>query len=247
MSTSSRVRTRATVGWRGRIRTRLGRGRSEGGSVLVEAAFVFPVFMLLLFGMIEFGFIFKDSLTLSTMVEAGARTGSEVGNESGGSASSPSADYAILSAMQTEASSLNAKIIEVVIFNANPTSVGGNPLTQPPSLCVGTAAVPGASQANECNVYSGSDLTNLAPTWADETTANFGCNQTAGPDTGGSGCLDSNWQPAERVVSEDGNNGAGPDYLGVYISAQHTNLTGFFPSVTLHETTVMRLEPQSFS
>ena len=54
--------------------------------------------MLLLFGMIEFGFIFKDSLTLSTMVQTGARTGAEVGN-----ASSPSADYEILSTMSSGA------------------------------------------------------------------------------------------------------------------------------------------------
>ena len=56
---------------------------------------------------------------------------------------------------------------------------------------------------------------------------------------------DSN-DPSGRQVAESSNNNTGPDYLGVYITAIHKNITGFFWTVTLHETDIIRLEPQSF-
>lgn len=42
--------------------------------MLIEAAIVFPVVMVLLFGIIEYGFVFKDSLTVTSATRAGART-----------------------------------------------------------------------------------------------------------------------------------------------------------------------------
>jgi hypothetical protein len=42
--------------------------------VLVEAAFVLPVVILIVFGIIEFGLAFKDALTVSSATRAGART-----------------------------------------------------------------------------------------------------------------------------------------------------------------------------
>jgi hypothetical protein len=49
----------------------------------VEAAIVFIPLMLIVFGIIEYGFVFKDSLTLSSATRAGARYGSaETGLES---------------------------------------------------------------------------------------------------------------------------------------------------------------------
>jgi hypothetical protein len=49
------------------------RGRGEAGAVLVEAAFVFPVLVVFLFGIIEYGFVFKDSLTVTSATRSGAR------------------------------------------------------------------------------------------------------------------------------------------------------------------------------
>ncbi len=106
MTAATKVRRRAGVGWRGRIRARFVPDGSERGAVLVEAAFVFPVFILLLFGMIEFGFVFKDSLTLSSMVQAGVRAGAEAGQRA-----EPSADYEILSALEAADGSLGSTII----------------------------------------------------------------------------------------------------------------------------------------
>lgn len=59
-----------------RRQQRLQRARYEHGAALVESAIVFLPLCLLLFGIIEFGWVFKDSLTLSSATRAGVRTGS---------------------------------------------------------------------------------------------------------------------------------------------------------------------------
>ncbi len=52
------------------------RHRSSRGAVAVEAALVTPIFILLVFGTIEFGMLFKDWLAMSSSVRAGARLAS---------------------------------------------------------------------------------------------------------------------------------------------------------------------------
>jgi hypothetical protein len=224
MSATSKVRHRASVGWRGRIRARYGDDSSERGAVLVEAAFVLPVLLLLIFGMIEFGLVFKDSLTLSEMVQAGARVGSELGNQSTDLTASPavdSTDYEILTAVMAASHPLNAAIQYVTIFNAD----GANGTV--PALCSGANPT---SEPGECNVYLPGVLDNL------------GTTQPAGFD-------DSAWPPSSRNVTEQTENGfPGPDYIGVYISAIHSSVTGIVPGGSIHlsDTAVLRLEPQSF-
>ena len=49
---------------------------SERGQGLVEFAIIVPVFMLLLLGMLEFGFIFDQTMQISYATREGARSGS---------------------------------------------------------------------------------------------------------------------------------------------------------------------------
>lgn len=56
------------------IRSNLINKKDERGAALVESALVFLPLMTLVFGMIEYGFIFKDMLTLSSASRAGVRT-----------------------------------------------------------------------------------------------------------------------------------------------------------------------------
>ncbi len=50
--------------------------KTERGAALVETAIVLIPLCLIVFGIIEYGFIFKDSLTLSNATRSGARTAS---------------------------------------------------------------------------------------------------------------------------------------------------------------------------
>ena len=52
------------------------RNRSQRGAVAVEAALITPLFVLLVFGIIEFGLMFKDYLAVVSSVRAGARIAS---------------------------------------------------------------------------------------------------------------------------------------------------------------------------
>ncbi len=52
-----------------------GERTSERGQGLVEFAIIVPVFMLLLLGMLEFGFIFDHTMTITYATREGARSG----------------------------------------------------------------------------------------------------------------------------------------------------------------------------
>lgn len=54
----------------GRLRRRR---RDDEGAVLVEAAFIMPVILLIVFGILEFGLAFKNSLTVTSSTRSGAR------------------------------------------------------------------------------------------------------------------------------------------------------------------------------
>ena len=60
-------------------RTRRGRD-GERGQGLVEFAMIVPVFMLILLGLLELGFVFDHVLTISYATREGARTGAALAN-----------------------------------------------------------------------------------------------------------------------------------------------------------------------
>jgi Flp pilus assembly protein TadG len=199
---------------------RLRRHRDERGTALVEFALVAPILFVILFGIIEFGFVFKDSLTLTNMTRSGVRTGAAAGN----SITDPDADYEILSAINGASGALSANIIRVIIFDANISAT-------PDAACLGGVSQTGGT--TPCNVYTAADMAQVATTWSAQNKVDFECTSQS---------WDQYWCPSGRVVSQS----AGPTYLGVYISAHHSNITGFFHSLTLSDVSVMRLEPQTF-
>jgi hypothetical protein len=75
--------------------------RVQRGQGLVEFAALVPVFLLLLLGMLEFGFVFDQNLTLEYATREGARAGSALAN--GGAdciASTTTVDAQILAAVR---------------------------------------------------------------------------------------------------------------------------------------------------
>lgn len=57
-------------------RARARRARGEKGAVAIEAAILTPLLLLLIFGIIEFGMLFKDWLAITSSVRAGTRMAS---------------------------------------------------------------------------------------------------------------------------------------------------------------------------
>ncbi len=55
--------------------------RREDGAAAVEFALVLPVLVLLVFGIMEFGMTFRDTLTIASATRTGARTASALGRD----------------------------------------------------------------------------------------------------------------------------------------------------------------------
>ncbi len=172
---------------------------------MAEAAIVTPLLLMLLFGIIEFGFLYKDTLTLANSSRAGARMASAATTD-------PSADWFVLQAVKGASGSLT-QVQRIIVYKAS--SANG---AVPAGCLVG--AVPGV-----CNVYNQTDLAVDQPTFlsAGYTKKN-------------------SWASSTRITSIS--SPSGPDYLGVYVTAQHNSaFTIIVPSRVIHDAVVMRLEP----
>ncbi len=67
----------------GRVNKRQGLYRSERGAELIEMAIVLPLLLLLIMGIVDFGFLFQRYVVLTNAAAEGARVGSLPGYNSG--------------------------------------------------------------------------------------------------------------------------------------------------------------------
>jgi Flp pilus assembly protein TadG len=171
LSTTEEWRT-PTI-WVSDMRVRAPRRRGERGATLIESAIITPVLMLFVFGIFEFGFAFRDYLTVANSTRDGARAASVAGAEL-------DADYrALLSISRASAALPDDAIEQIIIYKA------AGPDADPTAGCLAGTSVPGV-----CNVYLASDLQRPA----DE----FGCNVTS---TVAPNAPDDAWCPTTRETS----------------------------------------------
>jgi len=188
--------------------------RREWGTAVVEAAFVSLSFFTIIAILFEGSGLIRDSLGVANMVRTGARTATVNGDD-------VLSDYYVLQTIKKEGNSVGLDDLRlVVVYEANGF---GNPPTDP--CKAGTAQTTGA---NQCNVYTRSDL--FRP------QSDFACKTP--------GLLDSPWCPNTRKVAESGANGP-PDYVGVYVKYTHDLVTGLFKGQsTITDFVVVRMEPR---
>jgi Flp pilus assembly protein TadG len=148
-------------------RHRLARPRSDRsgrGQALVEFALVFPIFMVLLLGIIEFAFLFNALLSINYAARDSALAAAEAGNGTG-------SDCVILDAVDKAVGppADESRITTVEIYQATPNGVmintptiytrGGT--TSGAACGVTGLSVPftktadGYTEANRCNVLAG--------------------------------------------------------------------------------------------
>ncbi|MEA3502293.1 MAG: TadE/TadG family type IV pilus assembly protein, partial [Actinomycetota bacterium] len=91
------------------------RGSGERGASAVEFAIVLPVLVLILFGIFEYGLLFREKLTIASAAASSARTGATMGTRA-------EADFAILQALEAGLYDQvdSSVLIQVDIFKANP-------------------------------------------------------------------------------------------------------------------------------
>ena len=90
------------------------RDRSRG-QALVEFSVLVPAFMLILFGMLEFGFVFTHNLTLEYATREGARTGAALADGGGNAAICATIDPQIIAAVERVLTSPGSPIDETQI------------------------------------------------------------------------------------------------------------------------------------
>jgi hypothetical protein len=201
------------------------RRRREDGAVAVEAALVMPILALLVFGIIEFGFLLRDYAGVSALVRTGARiasTGADHGpgvcDTSSGApvctpASSPALAQEAADAIQRSGITSNPDQIQyILVYKANTKGYpGAESVTTMPSDCTGVAncvKFVWRPAIDQFKFNSGS--------WDSKTI---------------SACFPgSPTNPMDRV--------------GIYLKATHPMITGLFgSSISLSDRAVMDFEP----
>lgn len=147
------------------------RSRNERGSALVEAALVTPLFFLVIFGVFEFGLVFRQYLTVVNTTRNTARAATVTGNN-------VDSDYRILQEFARSSKAIKQSEIQFMVIYKAPT-VDADPETTPSLSGCLVASVPG-----KCNRYTVADLA--------RPSTDF---------TGLVGAPDAAWPPASRVVS----------------------------------------------
>lgn len=95
--------------------------RDERGAAMVEMAFVLPLLVLLVFGIVEYGLLFKEKMTIASAATSAARTGATMGTRD-------EADFRILEALEAGLYDQvsTSVLISVDIFEANPITGAKN-------------------------------------------------------------------------------------------------------------------------
>ncbi len=199
------------------------RRRDERGAAAVEAALITPVLLLIVFGIIEMGFLMRDHIAVTSMVRNGARIASASADAGAADcsvradpvapcapATAPMLAQLAADAMQGSGTALpKNRIQQIWIFNADPDRIPGNADDEPTTCvtrCVAFRWVPAA----------GGD-----------------------PDAGRFRYLSGSWNEATITTCA-----TRADRVGVRLITTHPFATGMFRDITVEDTAIMTFEPE---
>ncbi len=235
------------------------RADGDQGAALVEFSFIAPLFLLLLLGILEFGLVFRDDITITDSVNDAARSGAIAGPNWGALDDDPppvsgsptvladaTADFVTVKRLRQGLGRIPVDWVKrIVIFKAGDPTLG-NPEDQLSSACTsgtGTSGTgpnvnPALAYVGACNVY---DAKLAFRAYETKDTAYF--NSVLNPAS-----PERHW-PSRARISDPVNPVArpsytGPDYLGVYVELERPYLTGIFgKTLNLTDASIVRLEP----
>lgn len=193
------------------------RCRGERGAALVELSVTAMLLIIIAFGIVEFGSAMNRKLEVETAARSGARVGSSLG-------SGRMADYGLLQATQSVLNDIGLSNVDYVVVYKATTADGSRS-----GGCAGNTPTSQSGPSVYCNVYTGAQIASLNQA---DFTGTVSCGATA---------PDRYWCPTTRQNVQS----IGADYLGVFIKAKYTTITGIFHSpFSLTSAAVMRLEPK---
>lgn len=228
---------------------RRARSLREDGAAVVEAAMVTPLFLLIIFGIMELGPTFFEWSSGKNAVHDGVRLSSAV-------ASSSTADYETVRSMRNSLKNLGDKLDYIIVYKAK------NFRDPVPAQCVAQAeahqndagtdpvgffsADAGSTVENyawgsirpasapamvACNVYYRRMFTLPVSDWVYDRD-----NALANPPILS---LDRFWPGSVRVDYQSGPQ----DYVGIFVQSRHASATGVIRDRDLRNSAVIRIEP----
>lgn len=198
------------------------RTRGDDGSALLEAAIAAPILFLFVFGILEFGLVFRDYLTIGDGASDAVKFLSIEGKKA-------TADYTAVSLLRQDLANIPETWIDrIVVFKAT-SAAGGSPVAQVPPGCKTGLS----STALKCNVYTTVHDVFLAIQNTTGPPAMFTCSSGTEAACG--------WNPTTRV---DGPLSANVEYVGIYLKLKRPMLTRIVGSeFNLEIAAVQRIEP----
>ncbi len=204
-----------------RIRRRC---RSDEGVALVEMALVAPLLALLVAGIVEFGTLWRDNLTVASSSRAAARVVSNLGDNR-------LADYEALLTLDAGLGGVSGLVVDgVLIYDA--AAANG----EPHPSCFDGFGDPQPS-VGYCNFYTGAQLASMSSLVCEPTCTEFPNNPTC------AGGLTTYFCPQDDRETDQS---LGNTSVGIWVRVDRGFFTGMFPGdgVTITDQTVMRVEPR---
>ncbi|MGB1681029.1 MAG: TadE/TadG family type IV pilus assembly protein [Acidimicrobiales bacterium] len=202
------------------------RARNDRGLAMVEMAIVAPLLALLMAGILEYGTLWRDDLTVTSSSRAATRVVSNLGTDH-------LSDYEALLSLNAGLSAIDGYTLEYVMIYDASSSNGA-----PSAECFTASLEPIESAAGNCNVYTAADLATVLSLDCSDGCAQFPDNTSC---SDGQSMTFAYCPLSERSDSQ----AAGLSSVGVWVRITREYFTGIFPGdgVTIEDYSVMKVEP----
>jgi len=191
---------------------------------MVEFAIVAPLLALLFAGIVEYGTLWRDNLTVTSSTRAAARVVSNLGQNH-------LADYEAILSLDSGLAAIDGVTVEgALVFEAS--AVNGAPH---PS-CFDGGGDP-QNSAGRCNFYTGAQIAAMASIDCSVSCSEFPNNSNC------AGALTTYYCPQ---TDRETDQASGLSSVGVWVRINRDYFTGLFPGngVTITDQTVMKVEPR---
>ena len=205
-------------------RRRDARANGDRGLAMVEMAIIAPFLALIVAGILEYGTLWRDNLTVTSSSRAATRVVSNLGDNS-------LADYEALLSLNSGLSAIDGYTLEyVMIYDASAADGSPSP------TCFNSSGDPVANSGGNCNVYTGAQVAAI-----DSLSCTTTCTEFPNTPTCAGGFTFDFCPQAERETDQT----AGLTSVGVWVRIQRDYFTGIFPGngVTIEDYAVMKVEP----
>ncbi len=200
------------------------RARGDRGLAMVEFAIVAPLLALLMAGIVEYGTLWRDNLTVTSSSRAAARVASNLGDNY-------LADYEAILSLDSGLAAVDGMTVEgALVYDAS--AANGDPH----SSCFDVNGDP-QNSSGYCNYYTGAEVAAMSSIDCSGSCSEFPDNANC------AGGMTTYFCPqTDRETDQV----SGLTSVGVWVRINRDYFTGLFPGdgVTITDQTVMKVEPK---